>query len=80
MLLTLTMMSATSNNGNDDDKKSIKDQADAVDAVDGDDSNTGGIKTLAEVGFFFNLQKQLTILVFCRSIKHRFVGACHGFT
>jgi hypothetical protein len=42
-----------SNNGDDDDKKSIDDQADAVDAVDGDNSNTGGIKTSDKVGFFF---------------------------
>ncbi len=34
-----------SDNGDDDDKKSINNQADAVNAVDGDDSNTGGIKT-----------------------------------
>jgi hypothetical protein len=42
-----------SNDGDYDDKKSINDQADAVDAVDGDDLNTGSIKTLDEVGFFF---------------------------
>ncbi len=69
-----------SNNGDDDDKKSINDWADTVNAVDGDNSNTGGIKTLDKVGFFSNLQKQLTVFVFCRSIEHRFVGACHGFT
>ena len=42
-----------SDDGDDDDKKSIDDQADAVDAVDGDNSNTGGIKTSDKVGFFF---------------------------
>ncbi len=45
-----------SEDGDDDDEKSINDQADAVDEVDGDDSNTGGNKTLAEV-FFFQLSK-----------------------
>ncbi len=69
-----------SDDGDDDDKKSIDNQADAVNAVDGDDSNTGGIKTLDKVGFFSNLQKRLTVLVFHRSIEHCFVGACHGFT
>ena len=69
-----------SNNGDDDDEKSINDRANAVDAVDRDNLNTGGIKTSDEVFFFSNLQKRLTVLVFCRSIKHRFVGACHGFT
>jgi hypothetical protein len=71
-----------SNNGDDNDKKSINNQADAVDAVDGDNSNNGGIKTSDKVGFFFNLQKQLTILVFHRSIEHHLVGAsgCLVFT
>ncbi len=46
-----------SNNGDDNDKKSIDNQADAVDAVDGDDSNTGGIKTSDKVGFFFQPSK-----------------------
>ena len=69
-----------SDDGDDDDKKSIDNWADAVNVVDGDDLNTGGIKTLDKVGFFSNLQKQLTVFVFCRSIEHRFVGACHGFT
>ncbi len=41
-----------SNNGDDDDEKSINDRANAVDAVDRDDSNTGGIKTSDEVVFF----------------------------
>ncbi len=41
-----------SDNGDDNDKKSINDWADAANAVDGDNSNTGGIKTLDEVGFF----------------------------
>jgi hypothetical protein len=42
-----------SNNGDDDDKKSIDNQADAVDAVDRDNLNTSGIKTLDKVGFIF---------------------------
>ena len=37
---------ADSNNGDDDDKKSIDNQADTIDAVDRDDSNTGDITTL----------------------------------
>jgi hypothetical protein len=43
---------ADSHDGDDDDKKSIDDQADTVDAVDGDNLNTGGIKTLDIVHFF----------------------------
>ncbi len=46
-----------SNNGDDDDEKSIDDWVDAVNAVDGDDSNTGGIKTSDEAGFFFQPSK-----------------------
>jgi hypothetical protein len=46
-----------SDNGNDDDKKSINDRADAVDAVDGDDLNTSGIKTLDKADFFFQPSK-----------------------
>ncbi len=46
-----------SDDGDDDDKKSIDNQADAVNAVDGDDLNTGGIKTSDEVGFFFQPSK-----------------------
>ncbi len=41
----------------DNDKKSIRDRVDAVDAVDGDDLNTGGIKALDEVSFFFQPSK-----------------------
>ncbi len=37
---------ADSNNGDDDDKKSIDYRADTIDAVDRDDSNTGDITTL----------------------------------
>jgi hypothetical protein len=37
---------ADSNNGDEDDKKSIDNQADTIDAVDRDDSNTGDITTL----------------------------------
>ncbi len=44
-----------SDDGDDDDKNSIDNQADAVNAVDRDDSKTGGIKTLDEVSFFSNL-------------------------
>ncbi len=46
-----------SNDGDDDDKKSINNWADAVNAVDGDDLNTGSIKTSDEVGFFFQPSK-----------------------
>ncbi len=46
-----------SNDGDDDDKKSINDRADAVNAVDRDDSNTSGIKTSDKVGFFFQPSK-----------------------
>ncbi len=46
-----------SNEGDDDDKKSINDWADAVDAVDGDDLNTGAIKTSDKVVFFFQPSK-----------------------
>ncbi len=42
-----------SKDGDDDDKKSIDDWADAVDAVDRDGLNTGGIKTSGKAGFFF---------------------------
>ncbi len=44
-----------SDDGDDNDEKSIDDRADAFNAVDGDNSNTGGIKTSDEVGFFSNL-------------------------
>jgi hypothetical protein len=54
---------ADSNNGDDDDKKSINNQADTVDAVDRDDSNTGDITT-SDVVLFSNLRKQLTIIFF----------------
>ncbi len=46
-----------SDDGDDDDKKSIDDRADAVNAVDGDDSNTGGIITSDEVDFIFQPSK-----------------------
>jgi hypothetical protein len=39
--------------GDGDDKQSVDDQADTVDAVDGDDSNTGDIRTSFVVRFFF---------------------------
>jgi hypothetical protein len=70
---------ADSNDGDDDDKKSVNDQADTVNAVDRDDSNTGDITT-SDVAFFSNLRKRLTILFFRRSVEHHFVGACHGVT
>ncbi len=46
-----------SNGGDDDDEKSINNRVDAVNAVDGDDSNTGSIKTLDEASFFFQPSK-----------------------
>jgi hypothetical protein len=53
------------NNGDDDDEKSINDQADAVNAVDGDDSNTGGIQTLDKHRFFFpTFESDLPFLFF----------------
>jgi hypothetical protein len=57
-----------SNDGVDDDEKSINNQADAVNSVDGDDSNTGGIKTLDEVVFFFSTFESNLPFFFCRSI------------
>ena len=53
-----------SNNGDDDDEKSINDRANAVDAVDRDDSNTGGIKTSDEVVFFPTFESNLLFLFF----------------
>jgi hypothetical protein len=53
-----------SDNRDDDDKKSIDDQADAVNAVDGDNSSTGGIKTLDKVGFFPTFESNLPFLFF----------------
>jgi hypothetical protein len=54
-----------SNNGDDDDKKFIDNQADAVDAMDRDDSNTSGIKTLDKVNFFFpTFESDLPFLFF----------------
>ncbi len=60
-------------------KKSINDRADTVDAVNGDDSNTSDITTL-DVVLFFQPSKATYHSFFCRSVKHCFVGACHGFT
>jgi hypothetical protein len=53
-----------SDDRDDDDKKSIDDQADAVNVVDGDHSNTGGIKTLDEVIFFPTFKSDLPFLFF----------------
>jgi hypothetical protein len=50
---------ADSNNGDDNDKKSVNDRADTVDAVDGDDSNTGDITTSDEVCFFSTFETNL---------------------
>ncbi len=50
---------ADSNNGDDDDKKSVDDWADTVDAVDGDDSNTGDITTSDVVLFFPTFKSNL---------------------
>jgi hypothetical protein len=47
--------------------------------VDGDDSNTGDITTL-DVVLFFQPSKATYHSFFRRSVEHRFVGACHGFT
>jgi hypothetical protein len=71
---------ADSNDGDDDDKKSVKVQADTVNAVDGDDSNTGDITTSDVVLLFFQPSKPTYRSFFCRSIEHLFVDACHGFT
>ncbi len=51
-----------SNDWDDDDKKSVNDWADAVDAVDGDDLNTSGIKTLDKVVFFTTFERDLPFL------------------
>jgi hypothetical protein len=65
--LTLTTTSSTQQTATTEmamTKKSVNDRADKVDAVEGDDSNTGDITTLDVVLFFFNLRKHLTILFF----------------
>ncbi len=48
---------ADSNNRDDDDKKSVNNQVDTVDAVDGDDSNTGDITISDVVCLFFQPSK-----------------------
>jgi hypothetical protein len=48
---------ADSNNGDDDDKKSIDNWADTINAVDRDDSNTGDITTSDVVLFFLQPSK-----------------------
>jgi hypothetical protein len=46
---------ADSNDVDDNDKKSVNNQGDTVNAVDGDDLNTGDITTLDVICFFSNL-------------------------
>jgi hypothetical protein len=55
---------ADSNNGDDNDKKSVNNQEDTVDAVNRDDSNTVDVSTLDVVHFFSTFKTDLPFFFF----------------